>query len=105
MKYIVKNRSLVKSADGVLENIEMIDSAWGCVDYLWVVDEPGTITAGDDIIEAKEKGILIKSYGNKKVAARYIFTPAVEFVEACDAVDKAEENTTEEPEMVGTPVE
>lgn len=96
MEYRLSNRTLLKSVDGTLQEAQPIESTWGKIDYIWVVDEPGTITVegSDKVTELTKPGILIKTYKIKNIPAKLFILyddDFMEHVKLLQEVEKQEE--------------
>lgn len=98
MEYRLSNRTLLKSENGMLSSAQPIESTWGDIDYIWVVDEPGTITVeGDPEVKTIDKpGIIIKTYKRKHIPAKLFILQDDNFmnhVKLLQELEKQEENT------------
>lgn len=103
MEYRLSNRTLLKSEDGTLKAAQPIENSWGDIDYIWTVDEPGTISIeGDDEIKEIEKpGILIKTYKRNGIPAKLFvlydndFLAHIKSVQELDKKEQACESCNE----------
>jgi hypothetical protein len=108
MEYRLSNRTLLKSVDGTLNNIQTVESDWGNIDYLWLIDEPGTITIkdSDEVITVEKPGLLIKTYKKENIPSKVFMLYSDAFVEYMKGIKTVKEARNEccdccpEPEEV-----
>lgn len=90
MVYNLDRKTLLASVDGTIKNVKELEcSTWGYIDYLWLIEEPGTLTYNGEEYEFKEGGILIKLYSIKNEPAEIVFLPDTNLVNKMIAIKKA----------------
>lgn len=92
MEYKLSNRTLIKSSDGTINNAQIIDSDWGNIDYLWLIDEPGTITieGSDEVITVEKPGLLGKTYKRGNIPSKAFVLYSDAFMEHIKEIRTAE---------------
>lgn len=97
MEYRINGRTLMKSVDGSLINAQTIDSFWGVIDYLWLIDEPGTITIkdSDEVITVEKPGLLIKTFKKGDIPSKVFVLYNDTFMEYVEEVKAAEKTYNE----------
>lgn len=97
MEYRLSNRTLMKSVDGTLSNAQAIDSDWGNIDYLWLIDEPGTITIKDsnEVITVEKPGLLVKTYKRGNIPSKVFMLCSGTFIEYLKEIKTVEKTCNE----------
>lgn len=92
MEYRLSNRTLMKSVDGTINNVQTIESDWENIDYLWWIDEPGTITikGSDEVITVEKPGLLVKTYKRENIPSRVFMLYSDAFMEYIKEIKTAE---------------
>lgn len=93
MEYRLNNRTLIKSSDGTISNLQIVESDWGYIDYIWLIDEPGTITIKDsnEVITVEKPGLLVKTYKKGNIPSKVFILYDDSFMEYIKEIRTAAE--------------
>lgn len=93
MEYRLNNRTLIKSSDGTISNLQIVESDWGYIDYIWLIDEPGTITIKDsnEVITVEKPGLLVKTYKKGNIPSKVFMLYDDSFMEYIKEIRTAAE--------------